>query len=98
MKKKINPISIVKYPVINEKTTNLLSENKYTFLVDKKAKKSVIKWVIEYLFDVKVTNINTLIKPRKKRTVGRFSGYRPQYKKAIVTLKSGDKINLFPNI
>jgi large subunit ribosomal protein L23 len=98
MKKYINPLSIIKYPVINEKSTNLLSENKYTFLVDKKAKKSVIKWVIEYLFNVKVTNINTLMKPKKKRAVGRFSGYKPQYKKAIVTLQSGDKINLFPNI
>lgn len=98
MKKILNPLSIVKYPIINEKTTNLLSENKYTFLVDRKAKKGVIKWVIEYLFNVKVTNINTLMKPKKKRAVGRFSGYKPQYKKAIVTLQAGDKINLFPNI
>jgi large subunit ribosomal protein L23 len=93
-----NPISVIKKPIINEKATNLLSENKYTFLVDRKAKKSLIKDTIEYLFDVNVTNINTLITPKKKRTVGKFSGYKTQCKKAIITIKSGETINLFPNI
>ncbi len=45
-----------------------------------------------------MVNVNTLITAKKKRTVGRFSGHRTQYKKAIVTLKSGDRINLFPDI
>ena len=60
--------------------------------------KVTIKKVIEYVFDVNVTNVNTLMSPKKKRTVGRFSGYLSQYKKAIVTLKDGDKINLFPDM
>jgi large subunit ribosomal protein L23 len=59
---------------------------------------SLLFFVFEYVFDVNVINVNTLRSPRKKRTVGRFSGYRPQYKKAIVTLKAGDSINLFPDI
>ena len=64
----------------------------------KRANKFTIKKVIEYIFGVNVLNVNTLTVPRKKRTVGRFSGYRTQYKKAIITLKEGDTINLFPDI
>ena len=93
-----NVISILKYPVISDKTTRLLETNKYTFMVDRRANKVTIKKVIEYVFDVNVTNVNTLMSPKKKRTVVRFSGYLSQYKKAIVTLKDGDKINLFPDM
>jgi large subunit ribosomal protein L23 len=93
-----NIISILKYPVISDKTTRILENNKYTFMVDRHANKLTIKKVIEYVFDVNVTNINTLMSPTKKRTVGRFSGYQARYKKAIVTLKDGDKINLFPDM
>jgi len=93
-----NIIAVLKYPVISDKTTRLLENNKYTFMVDRRANKITIKKVIEYVFDVSVTNVNTLMSPKKKRTVGRFSGYRAQYKKAIVTLKDGDKINLFPDM
>ena len=77
-----NIISILKHPVISDKTTRLLENNKYTFMVDKRANKVTIKKVIEYVFDVNVTNVNTLMTPKKKRTVGRFSGYRSQYKKS----------------
>jgi large subunit ribosomal protein L23 len=93
-----NVISILKYPVISDKTTRLLETNKYTFMVDRRANKLTIKKVIEYVFNVNVTSLNTLIMPKKKRTVGRFSGYLSQYKKAIVTLIDGDKINLFPDM
>ena len=54
--------------------------------------------MIEYVFNVSVTNVNTLRSPMKKRTVGRFSGYKAQYKKAIVTVKDGDTITLFPDM
>nr|YP_009684644.1 ribosomal protein L23 [Pseudopedinella elastica]QDR24730.1 ribosomal protein L23 [Pseudopedinella elastica] len=91
-------LGLIKYPVISDKTTRLIQGNKYTFMVDKRANKFTIKKIVEYVFDVNVINVNTLRSPRKKRTVGRFSGYRPQYKKAIVTLKAGDSINLFPDI
>jgi large subunit ribosomal protein L23 len=93
-----NIISILKYPVISDKSTLLLENNKYTFMVDRRANKVMIKKVIEYVFNVSVTNINTLRSPAKKRTVGRFSGYRSQYKKAIVTVKDGDTITLFPDM
>ena len=91
-------LGTIKYPVISDKATRLLEKNKYTFMVDKRANKFTIKKVMEYSVGVNVLNVNTLTVPRKKRTVGRFSGYRTQYKKAIITLKEGDTINLFPDI
>jgi large subunit ribosomal protein L23 len=54
-----------------------------------------IKASIEYLFDVKVVKINTCRLPRKKKRVGKYIGWKTQYKKAIVTLSEGDVINLF---
>lgn len=91
-------LNIIKYPVISDKATRLLERNKYTFMVDRKANKFTIKKVIEFIFSVNVIKINTLTQPNKKRTVGRFSGYKSRYKKAIITLKDGDTINLFPDI
>ena len=63
-----------------------------------KATKPQIKAAIESLFEVKVTSVNTLNPPRKKRRVGKFIGYKAQYKKAIVTLAEGDSITLFPEV
>lgn len=90
-------LELIKFPVISDKATRLLETNKYTFLVEKKANKKIIKAAIEYLFNVKVEKINTLNLPIKNRTVGRFIGSKPVYKKAIVSLTDGDKINLFPD-
>ena len=66
-------------------------------LIDKKANKKIIKTAIEYLFNVKVEKVNTLILPSKKRKVGRFIGKKPSYKKAIVSLADDNRINLFPD-
>ena len=83
-------------PIITEKATLLLEENKYVFDVLPKASKPEIKAAIESLFEVKVTSVNTIRPPRKKRRVGRFIGHKPLYKRAIVTLEEGDSITLFP--
>jgi len=93
-----NIISILKYPVISDKSTLILENNKYTFMVDRRANKDMIKKVIEYVFNVSVTNINTLRSPLKKRTVGRFSGYRSQYKKSNSYSEGWDTITLFPDM
>ncbi|WP_107668877.1 50S ribosomal protein L23 [Cyanothece sp. BG0011] len=85
-------------PIITEKATLLLEQNKYVFDVLPKATKPEIKAAIESLFDVKVTGVNTIKPPRKKRRVGRFIGHKPHYKRAIVTLEEGDSINLFPDV
>ena len=86
---------IVKYPIITDKATRLLENNQYSFAVDRYSDKITIKDAIEDLFDVKVLKINTCRLPRKKKRVGKYIGWKPQYKKAIVTLSEGDVINLF---
>nr|WDA99213.1 ribosomal protein L23 [Gronococcus sybilensis] len=89
-------LDLVRYPIITDKTTRLLESNKYTFAIDKKVDKQTIKTAIEYIFDVKVTSINTSNIPPKKRRLGRFVGYKSSYKKAIITLALGYSINIFP--
>jgi large subunit ribosomal protein L23 len=86
---------IVKCPIITDKATRLLETNQYSFIVDRYSDKSTIKNAIEYLFNVKVIKINTCRLPRKKKRIGKYVGWKPQYKKAIVTLSQGDVINLF---
>ncbi|MBW4449738.1 MAG: 50S ribosomal protein L23 [Spirirestis rafaelensis WJT71-NPBG6] len=93
---------LVRRPIVTEKATIAMEQNKYTFEVIPKATKPEIKAAIENLFDVKVVKVNTSRPPRKKRRVGKFIGYKPQYKKAIVTVAPGDedKIRqvLFPEV
>lgn len=93
---------LVRRPIVTEKATRLMEENKYTFEVNPKATKPEIKAAIENLFEVKVVQVNTHRPPRKKRRVGKFIGFKPHYKRAIVTLAPGDeeKIRsvLFPEL
>jgi large subunit ribosomal protein L23 len=85
-------------PIITEKGTVQMELGKYVFDVLPKATKPDIRAAIESLFDVTVVKVNTLTLPRKKRRVGKFVGYKAQYKRAIVTLKEGDSIALFPDV
>jgi large subunit ribosomal protein L23 len=97
-----NLADLVRRPIVTEKATILMEQNKYTFEVIPKATKTQIKAAIEDLFQVKVVKINTANPPRKKKRVGRFIGYKPQYKRAIVTIAPGDvdKVRqvLFPEL
>jgi large subunit ribosomal protein L23 len=86
---------IIKYPIITDKATRLLENNQYSFVVERYSDKLTIKAAIESLFNVKVINVNTCRLPRKKKRVGKYIGWKPQYKKAIVTLSEGDVIKLF---
>ena len=88
-------VQIVKYPIITDKATRLLENNQYSFVVDLYSNKTTIKAAIEYLFNVKVIKINVSRLPRKQKRVGKYIGWKPQYKKAIVSLSEGDVINLF---
>uniref|UniRef100_UPI0030DB1B25 50S ribosomal protein L23 n=2 Tax=Picosynechococcus sp. PCC 8807 TaxID=195248 RepID=UPI0030DB1B25 len=85
-------------PIVSEKATILLEDNKYVFDVALKATKTDIKAAIETLFEVKVVKVNTSRPPRKKKRVGRFMGFKPQYKRAVITLAEGDTITLFPEV
>lgn len=89
---------LIRRPLVTEKATIQLEENKYTFEVVPQATKPQIKAAIEQLFDVKVVSINTANPPRKDRRMGRFAGHRPHYKRAVVTLAPGDSITLFPEV
>ena len=88
-------LSIIKKPILTDKTTKLLEKNQYCFEVNQKVNKTRVKHAIEYIFNVKVIKINTCHKPHKKRKVGRFQGYRTHHKKAVVTLSKNDTIHLF---
>lgn len=92
---KLQTADIVKYPIVTEKGTRLLENNQYSFLVDNRASKTLIKNAIESIFSVNVVSVNTSHLPVKKRRVGRFMGRKPNYKKAIITLQQGNVIKLF---
>lgn len=94
-KRETNLLTVIKKPIITDKTTKLLENNQYCFQVDHQSNKAIVKLAIEHFFQVKVIKINTCHTPLKKRNVGRFKGYKAKYKKAIVTLSSDDTINLF---
>ena len=82
---------IIKAPIITEKSANFAADEKtYVFKVDVKANKSQIKDAIEKIFNVKVEKVNV---HAKKKRVGRYTGMTNKYKKAIVTLANGNKID-----
>jgi large subunit ribosomal protein L23 len=90
-----DPRDIIYRPVISEKTYGLLDENKYTFIVDHRANKTQIRQAIEAIFDVTVTNVNTMNRPGKRKRRGLIVGKRADTKRAIVTVAAGDEIELF---
>jgi large subunit ribosomal protein L23 len=96
-------MSILKKPLITEKSTRISEKlNQYGFVVAKDATKPEIKEAIEKMYGVSVANISTAIYAGKTKSRftkrGIFNGRRPSYKKAIVTLKEGQKIDFFANI
>ena len=87
-------LELNKAPLITEKSRNEEQNGVYTFLCDPKATKTEIKNAVEKIFKVKVVEISTLnTKPKKKR-VGRYTGLSNRCKKAIVTLKAGQTIEM----
>ncbi len=84
---------IIISPVLTEKSNNQISHNNsYTFKVSTRANKIEIKKAIEKIFSVVVSDVNTMQQHGKIKRMGRFSGKRPDWKKAIVTLKKGHSI------
>ena len=89
---------ILRRPLITEKYTALQAQGKYAFEVAGEANKPQIKQAVEKAFKVKVTAVNVMTVLGKKRTVGRRELPAHPWKKAIVTLKPGDKIELFEGV
>ena len=90
-------MSVLIRPVVSEKSTTLMDANTYVFVVDPRATKIDVRNAVEQAFNVKVTNVNTLNRKGKSTRNRRTGvvGSRPDTKRAIVTLRQGDSINLF---
>lgn len=90
------PQSVIIRPLITEKTTQQKEDNhQYVFEVDRDANKIEIKSAVEQLFKVRVLKVRTINVLGKVKRLGRKYGKRPDWKKAIVTLKEGDRIEFF---
>lgn len=90
--------NLIKRPIITEKTTRLMEQNKYCFMVDPRANKTQIKTAVEEIFKVKVKSVNTLNLLGKIKKMGRYEGRRPSWKRAIVTLEKGSRIEFFEGV
>jgi large subunit ribosomal protein L23 len=90
-----NPRDILIRPVVSEKSYGLLDEGKYTFIVSPEANKTQIRLAVEEVFRVRVTGVNTLNRPGKRRRTRYGWGKRVDTKRAIVTLAEGDRIDIF---
>jgi len=94
-----NHFSLIKSPVITEKSMlEVAKSGKVVFWVDVTANKKDIKEAVEKVFNVKVTGVNTHKVPGKMKRMGKYVGQRPTRKKAYVSLKEGDKIELFEGV
>lgn len=93
----MRPEVIIRRPIgMTEKAARLRTEaNQVVFEVDTRANKIQIKNAVEQLFEVKVTDVNTLVQRGKTKRTGRRTIKRPNWKKAIVTLNEGDDIQFF---
>lgn len=93
------PHQIIKRPLITERSTAQKEEaNQIAFVVDPRANKIEIRQAVEKLFKVKVVKVNTMNMVGKKKRWGRFIGQKPDWKKAIVTLREGDHIEFFEGV
>lgn len=86
---------IIIRPIISEKSYRLVEENKYCFEVDKRANKPQISRAVEEIFAVKVRKVNVIPVRGKMKRRGRVVGQTRSWKKAIVTLREGDRIEVF---
>ena len=82
---------VILRPIITERSTEMMSDNKYVFEVAPKTNKTEIKLAIEKIFDVKVESVNTLNVKGKPKRMGRYTGKRKDWKKAIIKLSADSK-------
>ena len=99
MPKQLHAYGIIMRPLITEKAQTMAAhQNKYAFEVDKRANKMQIKDAVEVAFSVKVKEVNTAVIKGKRRRYGRSLTKQPDWKKAVVTLAPGEKIELFEGV
>ncbi len=87
--------NVIKEPHISEKATDLAEQNKYTFKVFENSNKMEIKKSVEGIYGVDVLDVRVIQSPGKKRRLGRTEGFKKGFKKAIITIKEGQKIEIF---
>jgi len=90
-----SPYDIIVRPIITEKSTSITESGKYTFEVQQGANKVEVKKAVEEIFKVNVVSVNIVNVRRKARRVGRYEGFRPAVKKAVVTVAEGQTIDAF---
>lgn len=90
-----NPYDVIVRQLITEKSTNLVEKGKYTFEVKQGTNKVEVKKAVEAAFKVNVVDVNIINVRKKARRVGKFSGFRPAVRKAIVTLAEGQTLDVF---
>ena len=98
MPKELHPYAVLLRPIITEKSQILTGTDKYVFEVDVRANKNQIREAVQVAFNVRVAEVNTMVMKGKPKRFGRRVVNRPNWKKAIVTLVPGDKIELFEGI
>ena len=95
----MDPHQVIIRPVISEKSYNLIeTEGQYTFQVDRRANKNQIKQAVEQAFDVKVHKVNTANMKSKPKRQGITRGRTANWKKAVVRLQAGERIELFEGV
>ena len=90
-----SPRDVVIRPIVSEKSYAGLENNTYTFLVARDSNKTEIKEAIQQIWNVRVTNVNTINRKGKVKTTRFSKGRRPDQKRAVVTLAAGDAIEIF---
>ena len=98
MPKDIHPYSVLRRPIITEKSTELAETGKYVFEVDPRANKLQIKEAVEIGFSVVVRKVNVMNLRGRQRRSGRHTGREADWKKAVVTLAEGYEIKLFEGV
>ncbi|MFZ2225823.1 MAG: 50S ribosomal protein L23 [Candidatus Moraniibacteriota bacterium] len=86
---------VIVEPIITEAATESVEANKYIFKISARSNKLQVKQAIEKIYNVKVEKVNTVSIPKKARSRGRILGWKSGYRKAVVTLKEGNKIDVF---
>ena len=94
----MHPYEVIRRPVVTEKSTLLQAQNKYVFRVATAANKAQIKEAVEKAFSVKVLSVNVSRVHGKVRRMGRAVGRTPDWKKAVVTLRAGDRVEYFEGV
>ena len=94
----MHALEVLRRPIVTEKSTGLQARGKYTFEVTPDANKQQIKQAVEQAFKVEVTKVNVMTVAGKWRGAGRRRGKTADWKKAVVTLKPGQKIEFFEGV